>query len=74
MSGQRTNWRDWSLENSQPREIPWEHASPMYQLPEDVLEPLVQFLLDKRTGNVSLNIKDGQVMGLRVEEIVKITR
>ncbi len=31
---------------------------------------LEKFLLDKRTGNVRLNIKDGKLIGIHVEEIV----
>lgn len=30
---------------------------------------LNHYLVDKRTGNVTLNIRDGQILGYRVEEI-----
>lgn len=30
---------------------------------------LNRYMIDKRTGNVTLNIKDGQILGYRVEEI-----
>ena len=30
---------------------------------------LNRFLIDKKTGNVTLNVRDGQILGFRVEEI-----
>lgn len=30
---------------------------------------LNRYLLDRKTGNVTLNIRDGQILGYRVEEI-----
>ena len=32
-------------------------------IPEALLGDLAQFLLDKRTGNIVLHVKDGQVLG-----------
>ena len=32
-------------------------------IPEEVLGDLSQFLLDKRTGNVILHVKDGKILG-----------
>ena len=32
-------------------------------IPEALLGDIAQFLLDKRTGNVILHVKDGQVLG-----------
>ena len=39
------------------------------RLPESVIEPITNFLLDKRTGNIKLNIKDGEILGIHIEEI-----
>ncbi len=41
-------------------------------LPIAVEERIRAFLVDKRTGNVQLNIKDGRILGLRIEEIVSL--
>lgn len=46
--------------------------TPKLVVAKDVAETISQFMLDRRTGNVVLNIKDGQIMGLRVEEIVRV--
>lgn len=46
--------------------------TPKLVVAKDVAEAISQFMLDRRTGNVVLNIKDGQIMGLRVEEIVRV--
>ena len=32
-------------------------------IPPEVLADLCQFLLDKRTGNVILHVKDGHILG-----------
>ncbi len=41
-------------------------------LPKVLDEKVRAFLVDKRTGNVQINIKDGRILGLRIEEIVSI--
>jgi hypothetical protein len=38
-------------------------------LPDRVIGPIRDFLLDKRTGNIKLNIKDGEILGIHIEEI-----
>jgi len=40
-------------------------------LPERVALAVNQFILDRKTGNVVLNIRHGEVLGARVEEIIK---
>lgn len=42
-------------------------------LPTSAVSEIAKFLLDGRSGNVILNVKDGQVMGLRLEQIVRVT-
>lgn len=37
-------------------------------MPTDLAERLNQFMLDNRTGNVKIHIRDGQILGLTVEE------
>lgn len=41
-------------------------------LPAEVYAILHRFLLDRKTGNVKLNIKEGRVLGYQVEEIVSL--
>ena len=41
------------------------------RMPIHLRQRLDQFLVDKSTGNVVLNIKDGQVMKLVIEEHIK---
>ena len=41
-------------------------------LPRQLLDRLGQFLLDKRTGNMQLNIKDGRILGAQVTEFHQI--
>ncbi len=41
------------------------------RMPFHLRQRLDQFLVDKGTGNVVLNIKDGQVMKLVIEEHIK---
>ena len=40
--------------------------------PLAVWEKLQEFVLDKRTGNISINVKDGKVLGVRVEELLSV--
>ena len=46
-----------------------DHLEMTEVVPVKVAEALRDFILDKRTGNVVLNIKDGIILGLRVEVI-----
>ena len=41
-------------------------------LPLKVVDALHEFFLDRATGNVTLNIKDGRVLGFHVERIVSL--
>lgn len=41
-------------------------------LPVSVARALEQFILDARTGNVQLNIRNGQILGLTVEEKLSV--
>ena len=43
-----------------------------FALPVPMLVDLGNFLLDKRTGNVRINIKDGRILGYHTEEIVSL--
>lgn len=36
-------------------------------VPAEVAEALRDFMLDKQTGNIVLNIKDGVILGLKTE-------
>jgi hypothetical protein len=42
------------------------------ELPEKLRLQLAQFLLDKKTGNIVLNVKEGQILGFKVEELFSI--
>ena len=41
-------------------------------IPDEVWSVLARFMLDRKTGNVKLNIKDGRILGYHVEEICKV--
>lgn len=41
-------------------------------LPPALLARLAEFILDRRTGNVRLNIRDGVILGFDVEERVSV--
>ena len=43
-----------------------------FALPVPMIVDLGNFLLDKRTGNVRINIKDGRILGYHTEEIVSL--
>ena len=45
---------------------------PVLDLPDTVVRELACFLLDKSTGNVVLNVKDGRVLGLHITRLVPI--
>lgn len=40
-------------------------------VPKTIGEKIREFLVDKRTGNVVLNIRDGQIMKAELQEHVK---
>ena len=42
-------------------------------LPSKVVEAVSNFLLDEKTGNIVLNVKDGVVKCVRAEEIIPIS-
>ncbi len=39
-------------------------------VPRRLTARIEKFLLDKRTGNVRLNIKDGEILGVHIEEFI----
>ena len=41
-------------------------------LPPEIADALAEFLAKGRTGNIQLNIKDGQVLGAHVEEFLSV--
>ena len=43
-------------------------------IPKAVWVCLRSFLLDKQSGNVTLCIKDGQILSARIEHVVIVTR
>lgn len=46
----------------------------MNDLPKEVIEMIKYFMISKRSGNVTLNIKDGHVLRAVKEEIVQINK
>ncbi len=43
-------------------------------VPQQLIDRIRRFLLDKETGNVQLNIRDGKVQGYDVREIHQAVR
>ena len=41
-------------------------------IPDEVWRVFARFMIDRKTGNIKLNIKDGRILGYHVEEICKI--
>jgi len=41
-------------------------------IPDEVWDVLARFLLDRKTGNIKLNVKDGRILGYHVEEFCKV--
>ena len=41
-------------------------------IPPAFMERITQFVLDRRTGNIQLNIKNGEILGLHIEEIIAL--
>ena len=58
-----------------PAEFPRrDRAFPLNGLmPTSAMAAMAKFLLDGQSGNIIVNVKDGQVMGLRLEQIVRVT-
>jgi len=46
--------------------------SNFFTLPIPVILALGEFLLDKHTGNLRINIKDGRILGYHAEKIVSL--
>jgi hypothetical protein len=42
-------------------------------IPTNVWDKTVQFLLDKKTGSIQLNVQNGRVLGVHLKEIVQST-
>ncbi len=42
-------------------------------LPDELLRVIKKFMLDKRRGNITLNIRDGEILGFKTEELHSIT-
>ena len=51
-----------------------DHLEMTELLPAEVVDAIRNFMLDKLTGNVVLNIKNGVVLGLRTEAVSLIQR
>ena len=41
-------------------------------IPVVLMGRITQFVLDRRTGNIQLNIKDGEILGIHIEEIIAL--
>ena len=41
-------------------------------IPPEITTAVATFLSEGRTGNITLNIKDGQILGAHVNEIITI--
>ena len=41
-------------------------------IPPEIATAVAKFLSEGRTGNITLNIKDGQILGAHVNEIISI--
>jgi hypothetical protein len=48
--------------------------APNVVIPAPIWERLENFVLDRRSGNVTLNIRDGCILSARVEDVVTVTR
>jgi len=48
--------------------------APNAVIPTPIWERLETFLLDRRSGNVTFNIRDGHILSARVEDVVTVTR
>jgi hypothetical protein len=50
----------------------WEEPDGSEALPLAVTETVAKFLLDGKTGNITLHIKDGVVKCVRAEDIIQL--
>jgi hypothetical protein len=41
-------------------------------VPPSVAAALSKFLADAKTGNFTINVKDGKIMGARCEELIRV--
>ena len=41
-------------------------------IPPEVATAVAEFMAASRTGNITLNIKDGKILGLHVHEIINV--
>ncbi len=41
-------------------------------LPKQIARPMREFLTNGCTGNLTLNVKDGRILGLHAEEIISL--
>ncbi len=41
-------------------------------IPSEIRTAVAKFLLEGRTGNITLNIKDGQILGAHVNDIISV--
>ncbi len=41
-------------------------------LPDLLWDAVVQFMVDKNTGNIVINIQEGKILGYHVKEIVSL--
>lgn len=48
------------------------HNGQIFVLPASVGRRIADFLLDKKTGNIKINVKDGQILGLHIEGIYPV--
>jgi hypothetical protein len=46
------------------------NPAPEFVIPPNLWRKICDFLLDRRTGSVQLNVRNGQVLGLTVNEHV----
>ena len=49
-------------------------AAQVALLPVEVVDLLRKIMLDRWTGNVQLNIREGRILGLRKEEVINLSR
>ena len=52
------------------RTHPGEAGAAPIPLPLEVASALTEFLSERRTGNIQLNIKDGKILGAHITEII----
>lgn len=42
------------------------------QIPPDFWEKIKAFLMEKKTGKITLNVKDGQILVLDIQETIRL--